>query len=267
MSWISPIPIDAKDPEYYAELLKNAERFKNISRLANRRLPRDQRPCSDIPRIQAVDDSARRLQTLLDVLAVISLCQRRNVSAVMASLKEDSGTLETRLYIVFNHENDEAAHCCPQHLETIFNMLREVPYIPPAIDGSPKVIEASLEINLIEICKAIHNYSFDIFAHRVTKHKEKLLGIRGYIERDQTHFTPEQRSTLAEFFGHVLAIITVIANAEATKQLPTITIQMLLNVYWYWTDHNLLPEDLSADNKLTLLDRVDMWLSDGASDT
>jgi len=186
----------------------------------------------------------------------------------MASLKEDNDTLETRLYIVFNHENDEAAHRCPQHLETIVNMLREVPYMPPAMDGSPKVIEESLEVDFIRICRAIHNYSFDIFAHRVTKHKKKLSDIRGYIEQDQTYFTPEQRSTLVKFLGHVVAIITVVANAQATKQLPAITIRMLLNVYSYWTDHNLLPKDLFADNKLTLLDKVDTWLAEGAwSDT
>jgi len=47
-------------------------------------------------------------------------------------------------------------------------MLRQVPYKPPAMGGSPKVIANSLEIDFIEICRAIHNYSFDIFAHRAT---------------------------------------------------------------------------------------------------
>ena len=68
-----------------------------------------------------------------------------------------------------------------------------------------------------------------------------------------------------KFLGHVVAIIAVVANAEATKQLPAIAIRMLLNVYSYWTDHNLLPKkELFSDNKLTLLDRVDMWLADSA---
>jgi hypothetical protein len=54
---------------------------------------------------------AQRLQMLLDTVADISLCQRGNVSATMACLKDDKGTLETRLYIVFNHKDDEAARC------------------------------------------------------------------------------------------------------------------------------------------------------------
>jgi len=74
---------------------------------------------------------------------------------------------------------DGAARLCPQHLQAIFDMLRQVPYNPPAMDGSPRAIANELENDLIEICTAIHNYSFDIFAHRVTKHKKKLSDIRG----------------------------------------------------------------------------------------
>ena len=50
-----------------------------------------------------------------------------------------------------------------------------------------KVIANELENDFIEICRAIHNYSFDIFAHRVTKREHKLSDIRGYLELDQTH--------------------------------------------------------------------------------
>ena len=92
----------------------------------------------------------------LDAVADISLCQRGNVT--MASLKDSKGILEIELYIVFNHENGESALGCPQHLQNIFNMLRQVPYRPPATDGSPKVIANELEDDYIEICKAIHNF-------------------------------------------------------------------------------------------------------------
>jgi hypothetical protein len=102
--------IGTKDPEYYAELFF--------------RLPSDERPCPDIPGIQNVDPLlARHLQTLPDVVADISLSQRGNVSATTASLKDDKGTLEMRLYIIFNHENDEAGGSCRQHLLDLFNML------------------------------------------------------------------------------------------------------------------------------------------------
>ena len=73
--------------------------------------------------------------------AYSSRCNRRyhrgNVSATMARLREDEGTLETKLYIVFNHE-DEAARRCPLHLQSIFAMLSQVPCKSAAIDGSPK---------------------------------------------------------------------------------------------------------------------------------
>jgi hypothetical protein len=254
-----PISVGIEDPEYYAELLRNTHR------LANRRLPFDEESCSDIPGIQNVDGPlAKRLQTLLDIVADISLCQRGNVSATMASLKDDKGTLQMQLYIIFNHEDDEAARSCSRHLQSIFAMLRKVPYKPPAMDGSPKVIGKELEDNLIEICRAIHNYSFDIFAHRVTKREDNLSDIWTYVEQDRTQFTPEQRSTLLDFLQHVDGITKTVAKAQRTKQLSIINTQMLLDIYQYWKKVKLLPEDSLANNRVTLLDNADMWLADSA---
>lgn len=164
-----PIVLTPDDPEYYAELLSKP------SRPANRRQPSSQN-------IQNVDDElTKRLQTLLDVLAHISTCQHGNVSAMMASLIHDGGILKMRLYIVFNHENDDAATLCRNHLETIFQMLRQVTYTP-SDRGSPKLIAKTLKKDFFEICGAIHSDSFDIFAYRVNKRKHKLSEIRGYIE-------------------------------------------------------------------------------------
>jgi hypothetical protein len=67
----------------------------------------------------------------------------------MASLNDCKGILETRVYIAFDHEDDEEARHCCQHLEGIFNMLRQVPYNPPAIDGSPMFITDELKNNFI----------------------------------------------------------------------------------------------------------------------
>jgi len=137
---------------------------------------------------------------------------------------------------------------------------------PPPKDGSPVVIANELENNFIEICSAIHNYSFDIFAYRVTKRKDKILDIRGYIEQDKTHFSQEQRSTLLEFLIGVKAINILVANAQATgtKELPTTFIEMLLSMYSFWKKDNLLLKDLPADRILTLLDLADAWLADSA---
>jgi len=250
------ISIGTEDPEYYAELLRN------IPRPANRRLQSNEQSCPDVPGIQGVDGPlVRRLQTLLDVVADISLCQQRNVSATMACLKGDKGTLETRLYIVFNHQDDEAARRCPEHLRSIFKMLCQVSYKTLATDGSPKVITKGLENDLIILCRTIHNHSFDIFAHRVNKRRHQLLNIRGYIEQEQVHFTPQERSTLAVFLRHVDGIIKTVDNAEATKTFSIINTQMLLSIYSYWTEHNLLPQDAFAEDKMTLLDKADTWLA------
>ena len=254
-----PISICTEDPEYYAELLVKISRpeiwgLPSVSGLFR-------------PDVQDIDNPrARRLQALLDVIADISLCQQGNVSATMACTKYDSGTLQTRLYIVFDHQNDEAARRCPQHLNSIFDMLHKVPYTPPAI-GSPKVLANELTDDFIKICEAIHSYSFNIFVHRVTKHEDKLSDIQGYTEQDRTELWPSQRYFFAEFFRHVDTIIKAVHEAQATKELRTIDIQELLNIYSYWTnpEHEFIPKDRLADESdtRTLLDVADGWLARG----
>jgi hypothetical protein len=183
----------------------------------------------------------------------------------MASLKKDNaGTLETQLYIIFNHE-DESARRYPHHLQKILKMLRQVPR-PSPTDRSPKVIARELESSYIEICQAIHNYSFEIFLHRVIKRKGELSQIRGYFEQAQTtYFSDLQRETLLKFLDGVGRIITTTETVTATmEEFSTSYIKFLLGTYTYWTHHGLLPKDSSADNKFTLLDHADTWLAESA---
>src|SRR5216683_5643026 len=246
------------DPEYYAELLQKS------SRPADRRQPANQQSCGNIPAIQNVDDElSKRLRTLLDVIADISICEHGNVSATMASVIRDGNVLKTQLYIVFNHQNDDAAMNCGNHLETIFRMLREVPYTPTD-RGSPKFMPNTLKEDFIEICAVIHNYSFNIFKSRVNKRKKNLLEIRNHIEQDEGFFKPEQHSTLLKFLSCVANIMRAITDAEHMNQFPTSTMKMLQTVYSEWTNDNILPKDDLAGNTLTLLDIADNWLAESA---
>ena len=248
--------IGTEDPVYYAELLKE------IPSHIDRRLPFDERSCSRISEVRGVGDTlSRRLQTILDDIATISLCEKGNVSATAASLKNGSGSLEARLYIVFNHQEDEAPSHCDQHLRSIFMMLREVPCKPSTSDGSQKLIANDLEEYLVEICRVIHNYSFGIFADHVNKRRLEIPGISKSIAQDRTHFTLEQRSTLLKFMMHVDLILKTVDQAQATKQLSATKIKMLISIYSSWTEHKLLPENTLTDNRVTLLDEADTFLA------
>jgi hypothetical protein len=114
-----PTPVNIEDTEFYTELLVGT------SRISDRRLLSNEPFCSPLPGIQNVDlPLARRLQTLLDIVADISIRRRGNVSAAMASLKDHKGTLKTEIYMVFNHENDDAGSTCRGHLESIIKKLQ-----------------------------------------------------------------------------------------------------------------------------------------------
>jgi hypothetical protein len=245
-------------PEYYAELLQR------LSRHADRRQQTNQQSYGNIPGIQNVDDElSKRLQTLLDVIADISIYEHGNVSATMASVIRDDDVLKTHLYIIFNRQNDDAATTCKKHLETIFRMLRKVPYTPTG-RGPPKVMSNTLKEDFIKICAAIHDYSFNIFKSRVYKRKEHLRKIRNLIEEDEGSFESEQLETLLKFLNCVANIIKAVTNAEYMDQFPTSTMKMLQTVYSEWTNDNLLPKDGLADNTFTLLDKADKWLAESA---
>jgi hypothetical protein len=255
-----PITFGTEHPEYYAELLRKS------ARPADRHVPSGTQPCSILPGLQSVDGPlSKRIQTLLDVIADISLCRQGNVAASMVCLKGNKSGLETRLYIGFNHQRDDAARSCPSHLDSVIEVLRRVPYEPHEMGGSQKVITPKFRQNQVEICTVIHNHSFDIFAYRVNKRDpSKLPEIRRLIEQDSEHFTSQDRSTLVEFLNHVELIIAAVANAQGTKRLPPAGIRMLLSMYSHWTNHNLLPKGGLADSKLTLLDKAETWLDKGA---
>jgi len=236
------------------------------SRPADRRQQANQQSCGNIPGIQNVHDKlSKRLRTLLDAIADISTCEHGNVSATMASVIRDGDVLKTQLCIVFNHQNDDAAIICGNHLETIFRMLRKVPYPPTQADrGSPKIMPDSLEEDFIEICAVIHNYSFNIFKSHVNNRKKNLWEIRNHIEQDEGFFKPEQRGTLLKFLRYVANITRAITDAEHMDQFPTSTTEMLQTVYLEWTNDNPLPKDDLAGNTLTLLDIADNWLAKSA---
>ena len=120
------------------------------------------------------------------------------------------------------------------------------------------------ELLFVSMC---WNYSFEIFAYRIAKRKSCLLEIRRYIELDkhhEKHFTPQERSELMEFFGHVDKIIECADAAQATKNLDTDFIRALINAYSYWKMQNLLPKNPLAEDRPTLLNKVDAWIDGSA---
>ena len=144
-------------------------------------------------------------------------------------------------------------------------MLSQVPCKSAAFDGSPKDIESEFTHNLIEISSAIHNYSFEIFAYRVNKHKHKLSDIQTFIAQDRTHFKHEHRRTSLTFLQHVNMIIKTVADAQATKQFSTGEIGLFLKIYSTWTQRNLPLKNALASNRFTLLDDADTWPTKSAS--
>jgi hypothetical protein len=123
------------------------------------------------------------------------------------------------------------------------------------MDVSPNVITCvimeELSSHYFKICKAIHEYSFNAFAHHITKHYQRFLETRKHIEQDQTHFTHNHRSMLSVFLGHVDLISEYVKEVMSTKCLSTTFMEALQGWYWHWTEHNLLPKDLPDNEEIS----------------
>ena len=251
--------IGSGDPEYFSELLMKT------SRIADRRAQHEQH-CPDIPGIHEVDYLlSQRLRSILDVIANISICSESNVSATMADLREDNGSLKTKIYIIFNRQTADEAARCQRYLKSVFDLLRRVPYRPPA-DVSPKVLDAdSLNesmVDLVDICRVLHNYSFESFYRRATKHEESFKRIQDRTYSQWDEFTSEQRGKLRKFFNHIQAVLVMAHDAQATKEVSAAQIQMLQSMYSYWTKENIMP---SEGEEVALVDTVDKLLGAGSA--
>jgi len=119
--------IDPTHPVFYGELLWLFTGF--TSGLDVPRRIHQPAPCPNLPFSSDLDPGfVKRLQTLLDVLADISVWEKKNLAATSAQLTQAGATLATHLYVVFNSSDEDSRQSCRTHLWGIFESLRGVKY-------------------------------------------------------------------------------------------------------------------------------------------
>jgi hypothetical protein len=169
--------VDPTHPVYYGELLWL---FTSGQDTPRRIQPA---PCPNLPfpRSDRDPDFVKRLQTLLDVLASISVWEKKNVAATSAQFTQAGDTLATHLYVVFNSSNKHSRQSCRSHLWGVFESLRGVEHYPSPADGSSKVIDKRFNDDIAKISSSLHTFSWEVFKHRVIKHREKLESITSLV--------------------------------------------------------------------------------------
>jgi hypothetical protein len=125
--------IDPTHPVYYGELLWlfGLTSGLDMPRRIHQPAPRPNLP---FPPSDLDPGFVKRLQTLLDVLADISVWEKKNVAATSAQLTQAGATLATHLYVVFNSSDEDSRQSCRTHLWGIFETLRGVKYCPSPDD-------------------------------------------------------------------------------------------------------------------------------------
>lgn len=253
--------IDPTHPVYYGELLWLFTSGRDVTR---RMQPA---PCPNLPfRPSDLDPGlVKRLQTLLNVLADISVWEKRNVAATSAQLTQAGATLATHLYIIFNSSDEGSRRSCRAHLWGIFESLRGVNYYPSPADGSPKLIDERFHDDIAKISSSLHTFAWDVFKPRVTKHGRKLESIKNLITKYSGSFTIADNAALSSFFNDLDEILVSVDRLERVDTVPYMFTNLLHRMYMEWLRNSLLAEDDSGNELLTVLGRLDVLVNSACS--
>ncbi|KAI0289385.1 hypothetical protein BC826DRAFT_1032404 [Russula brevipes] len=228
--------VDPTHPVFYGELLWLFTSGRNVPRRQIQPAPCPNLP---FPPSDRDPDFVKRLQTLLDVLASISVWEKKNVAATSAQLTQAGDTLTTHLYVVFNSSNEHSRQSCRSHLWDIFESLRDKRF----------------NDDIAKISSSLHTFSWEVFKHRVIKHREKLESITSLVAQypDNT-----EKTALSSFFNNLKTILNVMDRLESADTVSPMFTKLLRQMYAVWVRKNLITEHDSGNEHLTVLGRFDL---------
>ncbi|KAI0287896.1 hypothetical protein BC826DRAFT_1041480 [Russula brevipes] len=243
--------IDPTHPVFYGELLWLFTSGRDVPR---HRI----QPTPSLP----FPDFVKRLQTLLDVLASISVWEKKNVAATSAQLTQAGDTLATHLYVVFNSSNEHSRQSCRSHFLGVFKSLRGVEHYPSPADGSPKIIDKRFNDDIAKISSRLHTFSWEVFKHRVIKHRENLEILTSLVAK---YPHDADKPALSSFFNDLKRILEVMDRLESADTVPQLFTKFLHHTYAVWVRKNLITERDSGNDFSTVLDQFDLVNANGFS--
>ncbi|KAI0294158.1 hypothetical protein BC826DRAFT_1012660 [Russula brevipes] len=240
--------IDPTHPVYYGELLWLVTSGRDVPRRIQ------PAPCPNLPfpKSDRDPDFVKRLQTLLDVLASISVWEKKNLAATSAQLTQAGDTLATHLYVVFNSSDEHSRQSCRTHLWG---------YYPSPADGSPKVIDERFDDDIAKISSSLHTFSWEVFKSRVIKHREKLESITSLVAKYHDSIAVADKTALSSFFNDLKRILNAMDRLESVATVPPVFKNMLHNTYAVWVRDELITERDSGNEFSTVLGRFDVLVN------
>jgi hypothetical protein len=128
-------------------------------------------------------------------------------------------------------------------------------------NGSPKVIDDTLHDDIAELSSRLHTFGWEVFKARVTKHRNKLESIRKLVEEHPDSFSITQNEALHSFFRHLDQILFSIDQLETFNTVPQTFTDLLHYIYIDWVAKNLITEDDSWSELLTVLGQLDVLVT------
>jgi len=108
---------------------------------------------------------------------------------------------------------------------------------------------------------AVYTFAWEVFKPRVTKHRNKLESIRKLVE-EHGSFTIPENEALYSFFSDLDKILAMIDDLEGLNTVPQMFTELLHHMYMDWLEKNLITEDDSQNELLTVLGRLDVLVTE-----
>ncbi|KAK7462827.1 hypothetical protein VKT23_007404 [Stygiomarasmius scandens] len=253
-----PSLLTLSDPEFYSEFLYY------LHRDAERRWTHTEgstlEPNMTLP-IRSLDEAVlKRLYSVLDIFALISVSEPGNVAAVTASITQDhNGTLSTIIYIVFSRElSPTDAERVVSHFGDIFSILRDISI--PGSEESSKVLRPESQDAFGRLLTSLYNFSWEQFARRVRKRHASFLQLRADVmearQGNHSHFLDSDYPTLDKLFNYIEIVLEILDQADASDTATTIH-----DIYKRCIELHILSNDVNACDPGPLLGKLDRFMS------
>jgi hypothetical protein len=112
-------------------------------------------------------------------------------------------------------------------------------------------------MTIAKISSSLHTFSWEVFKHRVIKHREKLGSITSLVA--QYPDSADDKTALSSFFDDLKTILNMMDRLESLDTVPPVFTNLLHHMYADWVQMKLITEHDLGNEFSTVLGRFDQF--------
>ncbi|KAK7025560.1 hypothetical protein VNI00_015913 [Paramarasmius palmivorus] len=207
--------------------------------------------------------ASKRVARFLDIIALFSVSQDKEVASATASFvhDHDKNSLGIVIYLVYNTESRARSRAeVIKHLKTLFSLVKRIP-TPPAPHFPSQVKRGQPRVNipndvLEELFREVYQFGWDIFVERAAKEESRKAFevVKEAVMKDRAYFTPVELILVRVLLMNISDIIDwYIARKDLELGL------FILDIYRDWDRKGIVNGE---DCNTKIIQRLDSFVRD-----